>query len=103
MHLLVLAAWSFFFVPPPITEPFKFFKPDAVYYGPVKAHWKATECAVDDDACLTAHDDRVFARAVMAGDVRTCWDAAAPGWCAVAVRNVLKVPPVRTIISDPFK
>jgi hypothetical protein len=106
MHFFIVA-WGIFFAPPVQFNPFVNFKPvppPIVYYGPPRAHWKATECAVTDQACLKEHDSRVMTMGIMTGNVQLCWEALAPARCADAVRLILGEPlgSARTLLVDPW-
>src|SRR3990172_2543469 len=95
MHLFILA-WGVFFAPQPVQfDPFIHFRAlprPAVYYGPPRAHWKATECAATDQLCLKEHDSRVMTIGIMTGNVQHCWESLGPARCADAVRLILGEP-----------
>ncbi len=76
--------------PVPFFKPdyFQFFKPEAKPtpqpakpYGPPRPHRIATECAVDDRACIRAHDERALDLAFFTHDRSWCSQAVRASWC----------------------
>jgi hypothetical protein len=66
-------------------DPLPYFKPDPPpVYGPVRPHPVAVECAIDDTACIRAHDAPVIQLAALEGR-QLCDQAAEPQRCEAEV------------------
>jgi len=101
--------------PIPFFKPdyFQFFKPDpkpaptpTKPYGPPRPHRVATECAVDDRACIRAHDDRALDLAVYTHDRSWCSQAVRASWCTALYEFVYDDGPgaVKRVVrsTDPM-
>lgn len=84
-----------------------FFKPDhpkPVMYGPPEADAVATECAVEDRACIAEHDLRALDSAlglVPGGSIADCDRATNPYQCLDAVAMIRGDVPEDPILADP--
>jgi hypothetical protein len=83
-------------------DPLPYFKSDAPVFGPPPAHPVATECAIDDVECITAHDSGVLTLAMMAGQ-DYCQGSTKPAACtdAVVLVNGDSKPSPDPLLDDP--